>query len=97
MVEIVWADSALEELDAVAAYIALDKPEAAARFVARVFARVDQLALFPLAGGKPRELAGTRYRQVVVPPVRVFYRVEPRCVFIVHVIRGARQVRRSDF
>jgi len=95
--EIVWADSALEELDAVAAYIALDKPEAAARFVARVLAHIDQLALFPQAGGKPRELAGTRYRQLVVPPVRVFYRVESRCVFIVHVIRGERQVRRSDF
>lgn len=54
MAEIVWADSALEELDAVAAFIALDKPEAAARFVTRVLARVEWLALFPLARGKPR-------------------------------------------
>ncbi|MBI2512898.1 MAG: type II toxin-antitoxin system RelE/ParE family toxin [Opitutae bacterium] len=97
MAEIIWSDPALDEFDAIAAHIALDKPVAAARFVARVLTRVEQLARFPLAGGKPRELAGTRYRQLVVPPVRVFYRVEGEHVFIVHVTRSERLIRRSDF
>lgn len=96
MAEVVWSDSALEELEAVAAFIAQDKPHAAARLVERVFARVERLALFPLAGGQPRELAGARYRQIVVPPLRIFYRVEGERVFIVHLMRGERRFRRTD-
>lgn len=97
MAEIIWSDPALDELDRIAAYIARDKPVAAARFMARVLARVEQLAFFPLAGRTPRELAGTRYRQLVVAPVRIFYRVDGDRVFIVHVMRGERRIRRADF
>ena len=55
MAEIIWTETALDELAAIGAYIALDKPEAAKRLVQRVFVRVDLLAWFPLSGGKPRE------------------------------------------
>ena len=33
MVEVVWTEPALQDLDAIADYIALDKPDAACRFV----------------------------------------------------------------
>jgi toxin ParE1/3/4 len=65
--------------------------------VERVLDRFGQLALFPMAGGTPRELSGTRYRQLIVPPVRIFYRAEGKRVLVVHVMRGERLMRRTDF
>lgn len=88
MVQITWTEPALADLEAIAAYIALDKPAAAKQLVQRVFSRVDQLAVFPLSGGKPRDLTGTPYRQLVINPLRIFYRVAEDRVFIVHVMRS---------
>ncbi len=40
MAKIIWADPAIQELDAIADCVALDKPEAARQLVQRVFAAV---------------------------------------------------------
>ncbi|MDB6113206.1 MAG: uncharacterized protein JWQ62_151 [Lacunisphaera sp.] len=96
MAEVIWTEPALDDLGAIARYIALDKPAAANRLVKRVFIRVEQLALFPQSGGKPRDLMGTPYRQLVIPPLRVFYRVAAETVFVIYVMRGERQFRRRD-
>ena len=95
MAEVIWTEPALEDLDAIASYIALDKVGAANRLLKRVFARVEQLAIFPLSGGKPRELSGTPYRQIATPPLRIFYRVDGEQVFIVYVMRGEQPFRLS--
>jgi len=42
MAKIIWTETALDELAAIGAYIALDKLEAAKRLVRRAFIRVDQ-------------------------------------------------------
>lgn len=88
MAQVTWTEPALDDLEAIAAYIALDKPDAAGRLVQRVISRVEQLAIFPLSGGKPRELAGTPYRQLVMNPLRIFYRVDESQVFVIYVMRG---------
>ena len=43
MAKIVWTVPALDQLDEIAEYIALDKPDAARELVARVFEKVDRL------------------------------------------------------
>ncbi len=88
MAQVVWTEPALDDLEVIATYIALDKPGAANCLVQRVVAQVEKLALFPSAGGRPRELTGTPYRQLVVRPLRIFYRVEGELIFIVYVLRG---------
>ena len=93
MVEIVWSEPALADLDAVADYIALDDPNAAAELVRRVFAHVEHLAAHPDSGSRPVELKRWRYRQIVEPPCRVIYRHEPGRVLILHVIRSERLLR----
>lgn len=93
MVEIVWSEPALSDLDAIADYIALDNPAAAAELVRQMFAPVDQLAEHPDSGRRPKELRRGRYRQVVEPPCRVFYRHEPARVPILHVMRSERLLR----
>lgn len=93
MAEIVWSDPALADLDAIADYIALEDPAAAAELVRRVFEPVGQLADHPDSRSRQPELGRSRYRQVVEPPCRVFYRHEQGKVHIVHVMRAERLLR----
>jgi toxin ParE1/3/4 len=94
MAEVVWAESALADLDAIADYIALDDPRAAELLVKRVFRHVEQLSQHPRSGPKLPELRGWRYRQIVEPPCRVIYRVEGRRVYVLHIFRGEQLLRR---
>jgi toxin ParE1/3/4 len=94
MAQVVWTEPALSDLDAIADYIALDNPGAARQLVQRVFRDVEQLAAHPKSGSKPPELKGWRYRQIIEPPCRVFYRQERSEVFILHVMRSEQLLRR---
>ena len=93
MAEIVWPEPALSDLDAIGDYIALENPTAAADLVQRVFAHVEQLAEHPESGSRPQELKRSRYRQIVEPPCRVFYRYDGETVFVLHVMRSERLLR----
>lgn len=93
MAEVVWTEPALSDLDAIADYIALDNPTAAKALVKRVLTHVDQLAKHPLSGSRPRELSGQRYRQVIEPRCRIFYRSEKNRVYIVHVMRAEQRLK----
>jgi toxin ParE1/3/4 len=95
MAEVVWTEPALSDLDAIADYIALDNLPAARALVQRVFARVEQLSRFPQSGTRPVELAGRRYRQLIEPPCRVFYRVDRQTVLVLHVMRSEQPLRRK--
>jgi toxin ParE1/3/4 len=93
MVEIVWSIPALDQLDEIAEYIALDKPDAASTLVAKIFREVDRLAQFPESGRIPPELPKSVYRELIVQPCRIFYRHERGLVLIVHVMREERLLR----
>src|ERR1700730_19307754 len=93
MAQVIWADPALYDLDAIVDYIALDNPTAASELVQRIFRHVDQLVIHPDSGSKPRELRGGRYRQIVEPPCRIFYRREGETVYVLCVMRGERKLR----
>ena len=93
MAEVIWTEPALQELDAIAEYIALDNPAAARDLVKTVFSKVERLENFPRSGRVPPELPDSVYREVVVPPCRIFYREEDSRVFSLHVMRDERQLR----
>jgi len=91
MAEVIWTEPALEELDALAEYIALDKPEPASELVRRVFAHVELLSTHPELGPIIPELRpNSRYRQIVEPPCRIFYRHDKKAgkLYILGVMRG---------
>jgi len=91
--EVVWTSPALDQLEEIAEYIALDKPEAASCLVKKIFSAVDRLEQFPDSGHLPPELPNSIYRELFVKPCRIFYRREGGTVFIVHVMREERQLR----
>ena len=90
MVEIIWTEPALDDLDAIGDYIAIEDPVAAQRLVRRVFRHVEQLEAHPQSGSQPPELSGSRYRQIIEPPCRVFCRYDGERVLILHVMRSER-------
>jgi toxin ParE1/3/4 len=91
---LVWTEPALADLDAIADYVAIDKPNAASALVARVFDAVARLRRYPSSGKRPTELPKTPYREIVSGPCRVFYRVESGTVYVLHVMRAERLLRR---
>jgi toxin ParE1/3/4 len=96
MARLIWTEPALNDLEAIAEYIALDKPDAARRYVQRVFQIVERLAQFPNSGSIPPEIPHLPYRHVVVPPCRIFYRTDGQEVLIVFVMRGEQRLLETD-
>jgi len=94
MAQVVWTEPAVADLDAIADFIALDNPSAARALVQRVLDHVEQLGASPLSG--PKVQAARGYRQLVEPPCRIFYRVDGDRVFILHLMRSERRLRRSN-
>jgi len=93
--KVLWTERALEQLREIGAYIALENLEAAKMVVAKVQESVDRLEAFPESGRKVPEFPKLPHREAVVPPCRVFYRVEGNDIWIVHVTRSERIIRRS--
>jgi toxin ParE1/3/4 len=93
MAQIIWTEPALLDLNEIAEYIALDKPDAARHLVKQAFSSVDRLEQFPESGRMPPELEHSKYREIIAGPCRIFYRVDQDKVYIVYVMRGERQLR----
>jgi len=94
MAEIIWTEPALSDLNDIAEYIALDNPNAAKSLVQSIFEAVDRLIMFPESGRIPPELAYLNYREVVIPPCRVFYKYDKKSdkIEIVFVMREERDL-----
>ena len=93
MAEVIWTEPALQELDAIAEYIALDNPAAASHLVQKVFENTERLEDSPQSGRIPPELPNSVYREVVVQPCRIFYREDEQRVLVLYVMREERQLR----
>ena len=94
MAQLIWTEPALSDLNEIAEYIALEKPVAARELVRQVFSTVERLERHPASGKVPEELEGTRYRELVSGPCRVFYRHSRGQVLILYVMRSERELRR---
>ena len=87
MARLIWTEPALQELDTIADYISLDNPFATKRVVQKVIQRLKKLKDHPKSGKPVEEFEKAIYRELVVPPCRIFYREEDVVIYIVHVIR----------
>jgi toxin ParE1/3/4 len=94
MAQIIWTEPALDDLNNIAEYIAVSNPYAAKQLVENVFSKVQRLEQFPDSGRVPEEISNLNYREVVVNPCRVFYKVDNDSVYILHVMRQERDLRK---
>jgi addiction module RelE/StbE family toxin len=90
-----WAASARRDLREILDYIALDSP-AMARAKLSVFEEsVSELGSFPKKGRIVPELEKNNistYRELILSPWRVFYKIENQNIFIMAVIDGRRNI-----
>lgn len=90
-----WALVAERDLQAIVDYVADESPVAAAAVLERIEERAAALARFPARGRVVPELAqqGIRtYREVIVPPWRIVYRIEGKTVYVLTVVDGRRNI-----
>jgi toxin ParE1/3/4 len=90
MVEIIWTQNALNDVDNCAEYIAIDSKQYAKLFVARVLQKVKILGTNSMAGRVVPELNKTNIRELIFGNYRVIYRLDSEKVFILTVYHCAR-------
>jgi plasmid stabilization system protein ParE len=71
------------------AYLQGENPEAARKVRMKVEKVLRRLARFPSSGRLIPEFPDLPYREIVVPPYRLFYRVDRKIVWVVAVWHGA--------
>ena len=94
MAEVIWTVPAFNDLDEITDYIALDKVSAAIKLADKILEKVKRLADFPESGRLLPEFDNDKYREVIVQPCRILYYIEQDKVYITHVMRSERQLRR---
>lgn len=94
MAQIIWTESALDNLNDIAEYIAVSNLYAAKQLVENVFGKVRRLEQFPDSGRIPEEISNLNYREVIANPCRIFYKVDGDLVYILHVMRQERDFRK---
>ena len=94
MAEVIWTSPALDDLNQIAEYIALSNLSAAKKLTQRIFDKISRLEDHPESGKRPLELTNLNYREVNVNPCRIFYKVDSGKVYILHVMRQERDLRR---
>lgn len=87
---IVWARHALQDLEAIANYIAQDSTAYAGIVVKSVVSQTKTLAQFPRSGRKVPEIDDDDVREVLAYSYRIIYRLEQTDVIISAVIHGKR-------
>jgi len=90
-VTVSFSGSSVADLDGIRQHYAeLSAPEVAERFLQEIFRNIGKLGRFPLAGRVVPEFGVEFLREVVVPPYRVVYRVDPGRVRVIRVWRSER-------
>jgi toxin ParE1/3/4 len=93
---VIWGNTAREQLEEYADYIARDNPMAAARWVAKVLAAADLAERFPHMGRAIPEFGDEEARQVVVHSHKLIYRILDEGIEVVKVWHSARLLHKPD-
>jgi toxin ParE1/3/4 len=95
VVQVVWTEPALADLQEIHDSIAEDSPRNAEAVVLRLQAAVLRLADFPMSGRAVPEFAPSKYREVISDPYRIIYRYVPDqdMVLINAIYHGRQQLR----
>lgn len=89
---LIWLPEAIDDLDAIAAYLAIESGRYAREFVERVLARADSLLDLPLSGHINPEAGREDIRELSAYPYRLIYRVRENDVIVLAVFHGSRLI-----
>ena len=87
---VLWSAEALNDLDAIYAYIAKDSPIYARRIIERLISRGDQIATYPKSGRKVLEMNRADIREITEGSYRIIYHLTPETIDILTILHGAK-------
>jgi toxin ParE1/3/4 len=90
--QVVWSPKAIEDVEAVATYIARDSASYAAAVVEKILDATRSLSSFSLSGRIVPEFGETTIREKFAYNYRIIYRIEGETVTIAAVIHGKRSL-----
>ncbi len=93
--KVLWAKAAEEDLKSIIEYICVDSPSAARDSLKKIKAKSSNLCSFPQRGRVVPELKDhgiLQYRELIIPPWRVIYRISEEQVYVLLVIDSRRNV-----
>lgn len=90
MAKVIWAPSALADIDSIAEYIARDSSHRAFLFVERLFESTDRLQEYSLSGRIIPEIDDPSCREIIYGAYRIMYRIEKDEIWITGVVHGSR-------
>lgn len=88
--EVEWSPRAIEDVEAIANYIAADSIVYAAAVVKKILEVTRRLARFPLAGRIVPEFDDENIREQFAYSYRIIYRVQGETITIAAIIHGKR-------
>lgn len=90
--ELIWSAESLDDIDAIAGFIARDSRHHAQRVVEMLFELGDVIQAHPLAGRMVPELNDPNVRERFLYSYRVIYEVVPERVNVLAVLHGRRLI-----
>ena len=87
---VVWSPRAVEDLEAIAQYIAVDSSAYAAAVVKTILQTARSLSQFPHSGRVVPEIADETIREWFAYSYRVIYRIEEEGITIAAIVHGRR-------
>ncbi len=93
---VVWSPKAVEDVDAIAAYIARDSPSYAAAVVQKVIEITDELAQDATRGRLIPEIEESKIMEQFAYSYRLLYRIEGETVTVAALIHGKRLLYLTD-
>lgn len=93
MARVIWAPSALRDIESIAEYIGRDSVDQAVLFVERIIELTDSLQNFPQSGRIIPEIKKKSCREIIYGAYRLMYRIHAEEVWITGIVHAARNWR----
>jgi toxin ParE1/3/4 len=93
--KVIWSPIVIEDLEAIASFIARDSEAYAAAMIQEIVDAVETLSLFPRMGRVVPEMDEEDIREIIVRKYRVIYRVEREAIKLGAVMHGARDLKKA--
>ncbi|MEA5469065.1 type II toxin-antitoxin system RelE/ParE family toxin [Spirulina sp. 06S082] len=96
MASVNWSQKALDDVEAIAVYIARDSTIYASAIVQKIIDITRNLHQFPLSGRIVPELNDPSIREKLTDNYRIIYRCQDDVVTIITVIHGKKQLDQTE-
>ena len=93
--KVVWANVAESDLKDIIEYISIDNPQNALKILKKIKQKASEFYTLPEIGRIVPELQNQgilQYRELVIPPWRLIYRIAERKVFVLSLLDSRRNV-----